>query len=134
MGLLERVHGGAILKKQRQQHVPVERRKLQHLAEKQRTWTLAALEYIEDGDTLILDGGTTTIELARLLGDKNLLVVVSDLSISRWNSCTNPISICSWPAGGCAAKGAFTLVGRDTERMLEKYLVKRSFGNQCVRP
>ena len=67
MGLLDRVHGGAILKNGVNSLFPIERRKMQNLAEKQRIGA-AALEYIEDGDTLILDGGSTTIELARLLG------------------------------------------------------------------
>ena len=125
MGLLERVHGGAILKNNANSMFPIERRKLQHLAEKQRIG-LAALEYIEEGDTLILDGGTTTIELARLLGDKNLLVVVSDLNIAM--ELMHKPNINLFVAGGrLRREGAFTLVGRDTERMLEKYLVKKVF-------
>jgi DeoR family fructose operon transcriptional repressor len=43
----------------------------------------AALRLVEDGDTIVLDTGTTTYELARLLGDKrDLTVVTNDLPIA----------------------------------------------------
>jgi hypothetical protein len=43
-----------------------------------------ALRQIEDGDTIILATGTTTIELARLLEAKrNLTIVTNDLEIAR---------------------------------------------------
>ena len=125
MGLLDRVHGGAILKNGVNSLFPIERRKMQNLAEKQRIGA-AALEYIEDGDTLILDGGSTTIELARLLGEKNILVVVSDLNIAL--ELMNKTNINLFVAGGrLRREGSYTLVGRDTERMLEKYQVKKVF-------
>lgn len=125
MGLLERVHGGAVLKSSASSVFPIERRKLQQLAEKHRIGN-AALQYVEEGDTLILDGGTTTLEMARLLGEKRILVVVSDLNIAV--ELMNKPNINLFVAGGrLRREGAFTLVGRDTERLLEKYQVKKVF-------
>ena len=57
-------------------------RKVQNLEEKRRI-AVAALGLVEDGDTIILDTGTTTYELARLLGEKrDLTVVTNDLPIA----------------------------------------------------
>lgn len=42
-----------------------------------------ALEQIEDGDTLLLDTGTTTLELAKILGERQqLTVITNDLKIA----------------------------------------------------
>jgi len=42
-----------------------------------------AIEFIEDGDTIILDSGTTTTEIAKLLnGYKNLTVITNALNIA----------------------------------------------------
>ncbi len=46
--------------------------------EKQRIGRAAA-ELIESGETVLLDGGTTTLEVARHLGGKNLQVVTNSL-------------------------------------------------------
>ena len=125
MGLLERVHGGAVLKNTGNGVFPIERRKLQNLAEKQRIGE-AALSYVEEGDTIILDGGTTTIELARLLGEKKILVMVSDLKIAL--ELMDKPKIALFVAGGhLRREGAYTLVGRDTERLFEKYQAKKLF-------
>jgi DeoR family transcriptional regulator, fructose operon transcriptional repressor len=125
MGLLERVHGGAVLKHTANGVFPIERRKLQNVAEKQRIGA-AALAHVEDGDTLIIDGGTTTIELAKLLGEKKLLVMISDLKIAL--ELMDKPNINLYVAGGhLRREGAYTLIGRDTEKIFEKYQAKRLF-------
>ena len=54
----------------------------QHLDSKRRI-AATALTMIEDGDTIILDTGTTTLEIARLLGQKSeVTVVTNDLVIA----------------------------------------------------
>ena len=54
-----------------------------------------AAEFVKDGDTIILDAGTTTLELAKCLSDKkNLTIVINDLSIALYleqNSTANII-------------------------------------------
>ena len=57
-------------------------RGIQHLEEKRRI-AERSLALIEDGDTVILDTGTTCLELARLLGRRrDLTVVTNDLVIA----------------------------------------------------
>lgn len=125
MGLLERVHGGAVLKNAGNSVFPIERRKLQNLEEKHRIGA-AALSFVEEGDTIILDGGTTTMELARLLGDKRILAMVSDLKIAL--ELMDKPNIRLFVAGGhLRRENVYTLVGRDTERIFEKYQAKKLF-------
>ncbi len=80
--LLIRTHGGAMVKTKTGLELDMSQRKVQHLAEK-RSIAQAALQLVEDGDTIILDNGTTTVELARLLGQRrDITVVTNDLAIA----------------------------------------------------
>jgi DeoR family fructose operon transcriptional repressor len=81
-GLLIRTHGGAMVKSKTGMEQDMTQRGVQHLAEKRRI-AEAALRLVEDGDTIILDTGTTTFELARLLGQKqDITVLTNDLAIA----------------------------------------------------
>lgn len=81
-GLLIRTHGGAMVKTKTGLESDMNQRKVQHLPEK-RAIAETALRLVEDGDTIILDTGTTTLELARLLGQRSdVTVVTNDLAIA----------------------------------------------------
>ena len=78
-GLLLRTHGGAIVKSKAKYELGTNEKKVLYKQEKEEI-AEKALELIEDGDTIILDTGTTTLELARRLGrKKNLTIVTNDL-------------------------------------------------------
>lgn len=80
--LLIRTHGGAIVKSKTGLETDMNARKVQNLAAKRRI-AEAAIRLVEDGDTIILDSGTTTLELARLLAQKrDVTVVTNDLTIA----------------------------------------------------
>jgi DeoR family transcriptional regulator, fructose operon transcriptional repressor len=51
--------------------------------EKKRAIATAAVRLIEDGDTILLDGGSTTYELARLLVGRRLHVVTTSLPVAN---------------------------------------------------
>ena len=51
--------------------------------DKKRQIALAASQLIEDGDTILLDGGSTTYELARLLVGRPLQVVTNSLPVAN---------------------------------------------------
>ena len=81
-GLVLRTHGGAIRNTKAGREYPFAQREVQNLEAKQAI-AAAAVELVEDGDRLILDTGTTTLELARLLNRKrDLTVVTNDLKIA----------------------------------------------------
>jgi DeoR/GlpR family transcriptional regulator of sugar metabolism len=81
-GLLKRIHGGAMFTGESGSLPPLEERSEKQLAEKQAI-ARAAAERIQDGDSILIDGGTTTLELARLLVNRPLQVVTNSLPIAQ---------------------------------------------------
>ena len=82
-GALERTHGGALLHREAQEHTIAVKGTL-HLAEKERIAREAA-SLIRDGDTLILDSGTTTAEIAKQIRQmefRSLNVITIALNIA----------------------------------------------------
>ncbi len=81
-GRLRRAHGGAIPTEKAGFEPNSRLKAVERVAEKRRIARRAA-ELIEDGDIIILDSGTTTLELAKLLFERNgLTVVTNDLAIA----------------------------------------------------
>lgn len=81
-GLITREHGGAFLKNM-EAHVKSVSLVHQENLEKKETIALKCLEFIESGDTIILDSGSTTTEIAKkLVGYKNLTVITNALNIA----------------------------------------------------
>lgn len=81
-GLVSREHGGAFLKNIEAQ---VQSFSLSHRENLDKKELIAnkCLEYIESGDSIILDSGSTTTEIARKLkGFKNLTVITNALNIA----------------------------------------------------
>ena len=81
-GLITRTHGGAIRKSRTGYELVIDSRSGKNTDAKKMI-AAAALELINDGDTIILDTGTTVRELASLLGQrKNLTVVTNDIRVA----------------------------------------------------
>jgi DeoR/GlpR family transcriptional regulator of sugar metabolism len=80
-GLVQRTRGGAMWTKGASPMPALEERAATSLEEKQRIAQAAAAR-IRDGDAILLDGGTTTLEVARLLVGRSLQVVTNSLPIA----------------------------------------------------
>ena len=81
-GYIERDHGGAYLKDISLNVKNFVLQNQDHLTEKAAI-ARKALEYINDGDTIILDSGSTTTEIAKLITNfKNLTVITNALNIA----------------------------------------------------
>ena len=81
-GLLLREHGGAYLKNIEAQVKSFELSHQENLDKKERI-AAKCLEFIESGDSIILDSGSTTTEIAKKLkGFKNLTVITNALNIA----------------------------------------------------
>ncbi len=81
-GVLKRTHGGAIFLADNGAFPALEDRSTKQLEEK-RAIARAAAADIRDGDALLLDGGTTTLEVARLLVGRSLQIVTNSLPIAQ---------------------------------------------------
>ncbi|WP_026907841.1 DeoR/GlpR family DNA-binding transcription regulator [Paucisalibacillus globulus] len=81
-GKVIRVHGGAVGANSLTKETPFLTKEGRNIEQK-RMIAQKALSLIQDGQTILLDSGTTTIELARLLKTKNhLTVITNDIKIA----------------------------------------------------
>jgi DeoR/GlpR family transcriptional regulator of sugar metabolism len=81
-GVLKRTHGGAIYLGDSSGLPALEDRLGRQTAEK-RAIARAAAGRIRNGDAILLDGGTTTLEVARLLVGRPLQIVTNSLPIAN---------------------------------------------------
>ena len=83
-GLLKRTHGGAISNIKANYEPNAYQKEIEHVNEKKAIAKRAA-QYVHEGDTIALDTGTTTFELAKqLVTYENLTVVTNDLQIAAF--------------------------------------------------
>lgn len=80
-GLVRRTHGGAVAATDAFS-IPAFEQRSKIAVEEKRKIAKAALGLIEEGDTLLIDGGTTTYEFARLLTGKAIQVVTNSLPVA----------------------------------------------------
>jgi DeoR/GlpR family transcriptional regulator of sugar metabolism len=80
-GRIRRTHGGAIFAGDGAPLPALEERAQRQLEEK-RAIARTAVQRIREGDAILLDGGTTTLEVARLLVGHSLTIVTNSLPIA----------------------------------------------------
>ncbi len=124
-GLIMRTHGGAMMKTKAGFELTVNQKQAAASAEKRKIAQLA-INLIEDGDTIILDTGTTTLELAKLLPRKqNITVVTNDLEIARVLEDSSEVNIIFM--GGTVRKGFHCTVGASGHHLLTGLTVDKAF-------
>jgi DeoR/GlpR family transcriptional regulator of sugar metabolism len=113
-GKLTRVHGGAVgvTAERPFAEIAVER------FEEKDAIGAAAAQMIEDGQTVILDVGTTTLQLARHLHERELTVITSNLAI--YEELLPESSIELVLLGGVVRRNYRSLVGMITEDALRE--------------
>src|SRR4051812_18158481 len=80
-GAIKRTHGGAVCPGEVRAMPALEDRAASATREKKAIGRAAA-DLLEDGDTVLLDGGTTTLEVARALMGRPVQVVTNSLPIA----------------------------------------------------
>lgn len=125
LGMITRVHGGALISNSYSEIYPMLARKQKNMSEKQMI-AKAALELIEDGDTIFLDAGSTNLELAKLI-QKNLIVVTNDADIAA--ELLNHPRVTMYCTGGLLQRNDTSniFVGPDAVRMIERYRTQKCF-------
>jgi DeoR/GlpR family transcriptional regulator of sugar metabolism len=124
-GLIRRVHGGAISVRGASYEPPFIARESHQVEEKQRIAT-KAVELINDGDSIILDVGTTTLEIAQALkGKHNLTVLVTNLRAAV--ELANQPSLQVIVIGGKLRAGELSMVGHLAEQTLRSFQVDKAF-------
>jgi DeoR family fructose operon transcriptional repressor len=123
-GQLRRVHGGAISLESRLDEPPFEDKATIALSEK-RAISARALTLIQRNDTVYLDGGSTVLELARLLKERSdITLVTNSLQAASELSGAGPRLIL---IGGELRRRSQTLVGALTRFVLDQIHVDKAF-------
>ncbi len=123
--LLKRAHGGALSLQNVNFEPTVGEKMVTHIKEKHAI-AKKAVELIEEGDTILLDAGTTTFELAKELKTfSNLTVVTNDINISQELLHHPGIEI--MVTGGMLRKETQAMVGPVAEQSLGMIRVDKLF-------
>lgn len=124
-GLLIRTHGGATVKDKARFELEAREKGVKNPEEK-RAVARRALEYVEDGDTILLDTGSTTFQMAPLLAARNdITVVTNDLVIAQLleEHPTANVHV----IGGMVRKRFHCMVGTRAEAFLQGLKVDKAF-------
>ena len=124
-GLLLRTHGGASRPDSRQYESPFQDRIQAHSVEKRRIGRMAA-SLIQDGDTVILDSGTTTDEIARQIKNRQRLQVITN-GVNIANELLGSRGVQTTILGGTLRSDSASIVGRAAEDMLGELFADKLF-------
>jgi DeoR family fructose operon transcriptional repressor len=131
-GVAKRVYGGAVLaitesngaKLMLKESPFVERVNLQR-AEKMAIGQAAAA-LIHDGETIMMDGGSTTYQVSRHLVGANHLTVISCAAIDLWEDLLSKSSIQLFLTGGFLRPESLSMVGDFSNNMLRSFRASKA--------
>ena len=128
-GLLWRVHGGAVNNLGRGYEPPYPLRSNKHSGQKRCIGQRAA-EMVYNGDSIALDIGTTTLEIARALqGKRNLTVVTASLPIA--NEIVSSFSLNDdirlILTGGIVRAGELSMIGTFAAQLYSQLHIDKAF-------
>jgi DeoR family transcriptional regulator, aga operon transcriptional repressor len=126
-GMVVRSHGGAVRQMEGSQEYPLRLKQTLHQAEKARIGRTAA-DLIQNNETVILDSGTTTAEIARHLKARRLQsinVITHALNIAYELMDAPDISVIM--IGGLLRPVSGSFVGPQAEAMLKEFHADRLF-------
>lgn len=119
-GHVERCYGGAVAK----QEITYEDKKISQQSEKERIGNAGAA-MVSEGDTIFLDAGTTTYEIAKRIKEiSGIMVVTNDLEIANLlKSSSAELILC----GGCVQKSTGSMFGYYATQMLQDFQFDEGF-------
>jgi DeoR/GlpR family transcriptional regulator of sugar metabolism len=128
-GLLRRVHGGAVSNFGRSFEPPFVVRSTSN-ADKKRAIGRRGAELVMNGDSIALDVGTTTLEIARALhGKRDLTILTAGLQIAEavlsHMSLTSDVRLIL--TGGVVRPGELSMTGHIAERTYADFHVDKAF-------
>jgi DeoR/GlpR family transcriptional regulator of sugar metabolism len=123
-GYLIRIHGGARLAQDQTHLRTIHSRQAEHTEEKKRI-AAAARQLISEGETILIDAGTTCAALAREVREMNLRVVTNSLSVMAELADSASISLHS--VGGSYRMDGGCFIGPAAEAAMDHYRIDICF-------
>jgi DeoR/GlpR family transcriptional regulator of sugar metabolism len=124
-GLLARTYGGAVALEAQKKDTAFQYRQAQHAEQKQQIGALAA-SLIQAGETVLLDAGTTTIEIARRIPENSDVTVVTcavNVALEAIQRQGVNVILC----GGILNPRTLAVAGHHVERVLEELHADKLF-------
>lgn len=117
-GKVQRVHGGAILLRKSAPEPPILRRQEEQAEEKERIGRAAAA-LIRDGETVFIGSGTTALQVARALRERQRLTVLTN-SLPVVNTLVGQTGLTVVVLGGILRDSELSFIGHLTEQALSE--------------
>ncbi|WP_142305177.1 DeoR/GlpR family DNA-binding transcription regulator [Bacillus oleivorans] len=117
-GVIKRIRGGAVKINQGSYEMPFEMRYEKNYEVKSRIAQRAA-SMVRDGETVLIDTGTTALAVAEELKERNLTILTSSLRVA-WLLCDRP-NINLIVLGGIVRAGERSLVGDIFENVYDDF-------------
>jgi len=118
-GLIDRTYGGALLRNNVYNDPSIEEKKKINVEEKKKIGEYAA-SLVTDGDSIILDSGSTTREIALRIKEKsNLTIMTNAINIGLELAGATGLEIML--TGGVLRDKSYSLVGPEAERTMQNY-------------
>ena len=117
-GKIIRTHGGALFNSVNLEGTPQELREKEFVYEKDII-ARKCLDLIKDGDTVMIDGSSTALQLLKILNEKSSLIVIT-------NSAKAPLvlsktGVKTFVSGGESSKTSFAYVGTLAESFIRRF-------------
>lgn len=124
-GLVQRSHGGAVLPDAIMRESPLQERLKAHAEEKRRIGAIAAT-MIHDNEIIILDSGTTTLEIARQIKKKKgLHIITNGINIAAELLDARECEV--FIVGGTVRGESASINGRFAEEMFDQFSADKLF-------
>jgi DeoR family fructose operon transcriptional repressor len=123
INVLKRIHGGATIPKGRLIEPTYNEKQIQNVDQKRKIAKFAA-SYIEEGDCIYLDAGTSTFEMIQYINKKSLIVVTNGLN--HINAIIEN-NINGYILGGKVKNSTKAVIGCDALKSIEKFRFDKCF-------
>ena len=124
LGLAKRVRGGiGKVIARRSKNSFNERQSI--LAEEKERIARAAAALVNDGDTIIMDGGTTTNSMSKFIAHKNIQVITNSITVADYLSDFSNIDVIV--TGGYLYRASKVLLGQPAIETLKNYNATKTF-------
>ena len=126
MNLLQRVRGGAVLSSHQPASFPLPSHRQKYIHEKSLV-ARKALSLLAENDVILLDDGSTSLELAKLLGEFRITVLTNDIFII--NELMYKPNVALYVIGGNLKRDgeSYVINGEDSIQFIKKYRVNKMF-------
>ena len=132
-GMIIKAHGGAMAISDRLNLEIPSQSKSRHNLDAKRAIARQAADLVKENDVVILDAGSTTLEIAKLIKNKAITVITNDLKIGVTLAPSGSVTLIM--TGGTVEPMVYTLCGMETVEFLRGIKANKMFlGCDAVDP